>query len=156
VDTDPRQQRFVPHATREALARRVTLAKIAPEWEPVFRAVTSSAHRLDSLGAVVATGSHDVPTPSGLGLHWEMWSYVEGGMTPLRAIAAATVNGAAALGMSAHLGSLEPGKLADLVVMNANPLEDIRNSIQVRAVMLNGVLYNAETLQRISDSAREF
>ncbi|MDQ3607143.1 MAG: amidohydrolase family protein, partial [Gemmatimonadota bacterium] len=63
-------------------------------------------------------------------------------MTPLEALRAATLAGAQYLGMGAHLGSLEPGKFADLVVLDANPLENIRNSERVSMVMKNGVLYN--------------
>ena len=149
VDTDPKQERFVPHAVRESLARRINLQKIAPEWEPAFHVVVRSINRLASHGATVAIGSHDTPTPGGLGAHWEMWSYVEGGMKPHDALRAATINGAIGMGMSKSLGSIEPGKLADLIILNANPLESIRNSIDIRAVMMNGLLYDANTLERI-------
>ena len=149
VDTDPKQQRFILHSARESLARRVKLAKIAPEWNSVYDAVVQSVARLASEGATVATGSHDVPTPSGLGLHWEIWSYVEGGMRPIDALRCATLNGAREVGMQAELGSLEPGKLADLLILTANPLENIRNTLKLTTVMLNGRALNADTLEPI-------
>jgi imidazolonepropionase-like amidohydrolase len=75
-----------------------------------------------------------------------MWSFVKGGWTPLQALQAATVMPAKTLGMDRDLGSLEPGKLADLVVLDANPLENIRNTDKVAKVMLGGRLYDARTL----------
>jgi imidazolonepropionase-like amidohydrolase len=75
-----------------------------------------------------------------------MWSFVKGGWTPLQALQAATVMPAKTLGMDRDLGSLEAGKLADLVVLDANPLDNIRDSDKVRSVMLGGRLYDATTL----------
>lgn len=145
-DTMPKQRRFILHAARENLRRRVTFAKIAPEWEPTYHAVVESAARMVAHGARVATGSHDIPTPSGLGEHWEVWSYVDGGMTPLEALRCATLTGAEDMGMQAELGSLEKGKLADLVVLTANPLDNIRNTLKIDDVMKNGLLYDGNTL----------
>ena len=75
----------------------------------------------------------------------------QGGMTPLEALDSATISGARYLGMDKDLGSIETGKLADLVVLDKNPLEDIRNSDSVRFVMLNGRLYDAKTLNEIGN-----
>jgi imidazolonepropionase-like amidohydrolase len=75
-----------------------------------------------------------------------MWSFVKGGWTPLQALQAATVNPARTLGLSRDVGSLEVGKLADLVVLDANPVENIRNTEKVSQVMLGGRLYDAATL----------
>jgi adenine deaminase len=76
----------------------------------------------------------------------------QGGMNPLQAIRCATLNGAEYLGMAKEIGSLESGKLADLIVLGANPLEDIRNSEKVKYVMLNGRLFDAETMNEIGNS----
>ena len=70
----------------------------------------------------------------------------QGGMTPMEALAAATINPARSLGLDRELGSLEAGKLADLVVLDRNPLENIRNTDSVSMVMVNGRLYDAATL----------
>jgi hypothetical protein len=150
VDTDPRQQRFILHSARESLARRVRMAKIFPEWETVYTDVITSVARLANQGARINTGSHDIPTPSGLGIHWELWSYVDGGMKPIDALRAATIAGAEAVGMSHDLGSIEPGKLADLLVLDANPLDDIHNTLSLDTVMRNGVAYDSNTLERRS------
>jgi imidazolonepropionase-like amidohydrolase len=74
-------------------------------------------------------------------------------MTPLEALACATINGARYLGLDKDLGSLEPGKLADLVVLDRNPLENIRNSDSVGRVMVNGRLYDAATLAELAPKA---
>jgi imidazolonepropionase-like amidohydrolase len=84
----------------------------------------------------------------GLGAHWELWMLSQGGMTPLEALRCATLNGASYLGLEREIGSLEEGKLADLVVMEKNPLENIRNSDSIRLVMLNGRLYDAATMNQ--------
>ena len=78
----------------------------------------------------------------------------QGGMTPLEALQAATINGARYLGLDKELGSIEAGKLADLVVLDRNPLENIRNSDSVRLVMVNGRLYDAATLNELGNHPR--
>ena len=85
----------------------------------------------------------------GLGVHWEMWMLAQGGMSPLEALRASTLNGAEYLGMGKYLGSIQEGKLADLVVLTKNPLNDIQNSDSVEMVMLNGKLYDATTMIEI-------
>ena len=85
----------------------------------------------------------------GLGVHWEMWMFVQGGMSPLEALKASTINGAEYLGMGKYLGSIQEGKLADLVVLANNPLYDIQISGSVELVMLNGKLYDATTMNEI-------
>jgi imidazolonepropionase-like amidohydrolase len=75
----------------------------------------------------------------------------QGGMTPHEALRAATLSGAEYIGLDGDLGSLEPGKLADLIVLERNPLEDLRNSESVQYVMLNGRLYDARTLAQLGN-----
>ena len=96
----------------------------------------------------VNTGAHG--QEEGLGTHWELWSFVRGGWTPLEALRAATINPARHLGMDADIGSLEKGKLADLVILDADPLEDIRNSDKISGVMLNGRLYDPVTMNEVT------
>jgi adenine deaminase len=76
---------------------------------------------------------------------------VQGGMTPMQALRCATMNGASYLGMDKEIGSLETGKLADLVVMNDNPLDNIRNSNTIKYVMVNGRLYDADSMNEIGN-----
>lgn len=75
-------------------------------------------------------------------------------MSPLQALQTGTIVPAKSLGMDRDIGSLEPGKLADLVVLGANPLDDIRNSEKVVQVMLGGRLYDAATLDEVAPRAR--
>ena len=91
----------------------------------------------------------------GLGAHWEIWMLAQGGMTAMEALAAATINPARSLGLDRELGSLEAGKLADLVVLDRNPLENIRNTDSVSMVMVNGRLYDAATLNEIASGTRK-
>ncbi len=98
-------------------------------------------------GGCVAVGAHGIMP--GLGTHWEMWGLVLGGLAPLEALRAGTLRGAEKLGLAQDLGSLEPGKLADFVVLDANPLEDIHNSTKIRYVVKNGMVYDAESMTEI-------
>jgi hypothetical protein len=77
----------------------------------------------------------------GLGVHWELWSLASGGMTSLDVIRVGTLLGAEAIGLGKELGSLEPGKLADLQVLDGDPLADIKNTNTIRYVMKDGRLY---------------
>ncbi len=141
---------FTPRAIVDPLAiRRGTM----PEWDYNHVGLAAAARDLVEAGVRVQLGAHG--QMQGLAAHWELWSFVQGGMTPLQAIRAATLDGAYYLGMDGDLGSLEPGKLADLIVLEANPLEDIRNTDHIRFVMLNGRLYDASTMDEIAPTPRE-
>ena len=129
-----------PRILRAASARRV----IAPEDEYADTWAAREARKLADRGVAVNIGAHG--QQEGIAAHWEMWSFVKGGWTPLQALQAATIMPARTLGMERDLGTLEAGKLADLVVLEANPLEDIHNSDNVSQVMLGGRLYDAATL----------
>ncbi|HEX5724966.1 MAG TPA: amidohydrolase family protein, partial [Longimicrobiaceae bacterium] len=85
----------------------------------------------------------------GLDAHWELELFTQGGFTPLQAIRVATINGARYHGLDRDLGSIEAGKLADLVVLERNPLDDVRNTRSIRWVMLNGVLYSGADASRV-------
>ncbi|MBL8265290.1 amidohydrolase family protein, partial [Steroidobacter sp.] len=134
-------------------ARAMTRVKAAPEiWEIGFRSAARSIKKLDDAGVTIHAGSHgQVP---GLSLHWELWLLAEGGMSNHRVLRTATANGAKTLMLDRQLGSLEPGKLADLIVLDANPLEDIRNTNTVRYTMLNGRLYDSLSMNEIGNYNR--
>ena len=104
----------------------------------------SIGKQLADAGVLVNTGGHG--QREGLATHWELWMFVQGGMSPLEALRAATAAPAEYLGLDNDLGSLEKGKLADLVVIDGDVTMDIRMSDRVTHVMLNGRLYDAQTL----------
>lgn len=137
----PILSRWVPPAV---LQPRSVRRPMAPEADYRDDEAARSARAVLQQGIRVNTGGHG--QREGLATHWEMWSFARGGFTPMEALAAATINPAHHLGMQKDLGSLEAGKLADLVVIDGNPLEDIRQSDKVDKVMLNGRLYDAESL----------
>ncbi len=103
-------------------------------------------------GTKVNLGAHG--QLQGLGAHWELWMLEQGGMTPMQALRCATINGASYLGMDKEIGSLEQGKLADMVVLDYNPLEDISNSTSIRYVMANGRLFDAESMNEVGNTER--
>ncbi len=129
-----------PHILQPRTVRRV----LAPEEDYHHKVSAATAKLMADEGVLVSIGAHG--QREGLASHWEMWGFVQGGMSPLQAIRAATATPAKALGYDADLGSLEVGKLADMVILDANLLEDIFVSDKVNMVMLNGRLYDAATL----------
>jgi imidazolonepropionase-like amidohydrolase/Tol biopolymer transport system component len=145
----PLLRRYVPQALLEARAVR---RETAPEEDfNVIRAARAAAE-LQRAGVQVSIGAHG--QREGLAAHWEMWMLVKGGLTPLEAIRCATLTPARVLGLDADIGSLEPGKLADLVVIDGDPLADIRQSDRVSHVMQNGRLYEAATMNEVGATPR--
>ena len=98
-------------------------------------------------GGRAGLGSHG--QMQGIGAHWETWNLGSGGLTPHETLRVVTLFGAEAIGLQQDLGSLEPGKLADLLVLDRNPLESIKNTNSIRYVMKNGELYEGDTLNQI-------
>ncbi len=136
------------HAPPAALAAQNARREIAPEEDYVDAASAREAKKLADKGVQVSIGAHG--QQAGLGAHWEMWSFVRGGWSPVEALRAGTIMPATSLGYAKDVGSLEVGKLADLVVLDADPTVDIRNSDKVRQVMLGGRLYDAATLNEVA------
>jgi len=91
----------------------------------------------------------------GLAQHWEIWMMAQGGMTPLQALATGTINPAKEFGLDHQLGSLKAGKLADLIVIDGDPLSDIRQSDRVTHTMVNGRLFDANTMHELFPVKRE-
>lgn len=114
------------------------------EYENGHMQVSRTVKKLSEAGVTVNMGAHG--QIQGIGAHWEIWMMQQGGMTNHDALKTATINAARSLGLDGNIGSLEVGKLADLVVMDKNPLDNIRNTETIRYTMVNGRLYDAETM----------
>jgi len=129
-----------PHILQPRSVRRIK----APDDDFHHVRSAATAKLLADRGVAVSIGAHG--QREGLASHWEMWGFAQGGMSPLQALRSATITPAGHLGFANDIGSIEAGKLADLVVLDANILEDIFQSDRVHMIMLNGRLYEARTL----------
>jgi imidazolonepropionase-like amidohydrolase/Tol biopolymer transport system component len=137
---------FTPREVVDARSRR---RPMAPEDDFNHILIAKGVKQIVNAGGSVQLGAHG--QIQGLGAHWELWMLQQGGLTPMEALRAATADGARYLGLDADLGTIEKGKLADLIVLDRNPLENIRNSESLNMVMLNGRLYDAKTLNEIGN-----
>lgn len=140
---DAKVKRFVPEDIIETKGTRMMWYR--PD-EYVYQQSAASAAQMIRAGGKVCVGGHG--EFQGLSYHWELWS-LGSGLTNWEALRAATLTGAEAIGVDADLGSIEPGKLADLVVLKKNPLDDLRNTTAIRYVMKNGELFDADTLNEL-------
>lgn len=112
-----------------------------------FPSIAADAAKVQAEDGLVGIGSHG-ETP-GIGFHYEMELHAAGGMTPMAILHAATIGSAETIGRKSDLGSIEPGKLADLVVLTRDPLADIHNARAIAEVMRGGTLYDAATLDML-------
>ncbi|WP_055445372.1 amidohydrolase family protein [Lacinutrix himadriensis] len=144
--------KFMPRSIIDSRSRHRTMAP-EEEYKNGHILVSETCKALSDAGVKVNLGAHG--QLQGLGAHWELWMLQQGGMTNHEALKAATINGADYLGMHADIGSLKKGKLADLIVMDENPLEDIRNSESIIYTMINGRLYDTETMDEIGNYSKK-
>lgn len=141
---DPKLARFTPRPF--VLARTQRRSWFAQE-EHVFSRVAAQAAKIIRAGGRVGVGSHG--QLQGLGYHWELWALASGGLTPAEALRAATRHGAEMIGVSQDVGTVTAGKLADLVILDADPLADIRNSDDIAYVVKNGEVFDGDTLDKV-------
>ena len=134
---DAKLNRFFP---RETLDARSIRRETAPDWDYHHIEVAKSLKTLRDAGVKVQVGGHG--QLQGMATHWEIWMLTQGGFSNFEALRAATIDGADYIGFGAQLGSLEVGKRADLVVLDGNPLENIRHTADTRYVMVDGRLFD--------------
>ncbi len=149
---DEKLQRFTPYEELAGKARRRGAGWFMEE-EYNFPRLAKVVADIVNAGGKVGVGSHG--QLQGLGYHWELWAIQSGGLTEHQALRVATLFGAEAIGVQDDLGSIEPGKLADLVIFERNPLDDLRNTNTIQMVMKNGRLYDGNTLDEIWPRQRE-
>ena len=151
LDKDPKTAFFTP---AETLTRQTRRRPMIVEEDYNFPLIARGVRDVVRAGGLAGLGSHG--QQDGIAAHWELWMLQSGDMTEMEALRIATTIGAESIGYGQDLGSLEPGKLADLVVLDSNPLEDIQNTVDLRYVMKNGELFEARTLDRLWPSPRPF
>lgn len=145
VHDDAKVTRFIPHASfLDWITRRRNWYR---QDEYDYPQIAASAAKIIGAGGKVCIGGHG--ELAGLGTHWEIWALSTGGISNLEALRAATISGAEAIGYAQDLGSIEVGKLADLIVLSKDPLKDIHNTNTIRYVMKNGDLYEGDTLDEV-------
>ncbi|NUQ51997.1 MAG: PD40 domain-containing protein [Phycisphaerales bacterium] len=152
--------KFVPRYVVDPRSRRRTDAP-DEEWNHVMEGrVAKDVLDAKQAGVIGASGKGGGPTlgahgqMAGIGPHWELWMLAQGGMSPMEALRAATIDGAWYVGLDNDIGSIAPGKLADLLLFAKDPSQNIRDSQSISMVMLNGRLFEAATLAQVAPVAK--
>ena len=150
VSKDAKQQRWIPWRELMPHLRRRWLR---PVTDYHFGVQAQAVADIIANGGYSSIGSHG--QAHGIGSHWEVWM-LSAALGPMGALEVASSHGAHFLGADKDLGTLEPGKLSDLMVLNANPLDDIHNTVKIAMVMKAGTLYDADTLDEIWPEKKPF
>jgi hypothetical protein len=134
---------FTPRAIIDSRSRYRIMAP-EEDYQNDHILTSKTVNSLSNSGVKVNMGAHG--QLQGMGAHWELWSIQQGGMSNLESLKTATINSANYIGAGKDIGSLEVGKLADILVLEKNPLDDIQNSASLCYTIANGRMYNSETM----------
>ncbi|MBT8220466.1 MAG: PD40 domain-containing protein [Bacteroidia bacterium] len=140
---------FTPRPIIDSRSRHRTMVP-DEEYENGHILTSQSCKKLQDAGVNINLGAHG--QLQGLGVHWELWMLGQGGMTNMQALRSATMNGAEYLGMETEIGSLTEGKLADIIVIDGDPLENLMDSENVMYTIINGRVYDASTMNEIGNN----
>jgi Tol biopolymer transport system component/imidazolonepropionase-like amidohydrolase len=140
--------KYTPRYVVDSRSRHRTMVP-EEEYKNGHILTSETVSALANEGVKVNLGAHG--QLQGLGAHWELWMLQQGGLSNHDALKAATINGADYIGMADEIGSLEKGKLADLIIMDNNPLENIQHTNSVIYTMVNGRLYDVSTMNEIGN-----
>ena len=147
---DDKYNRFIP---RSDLEQKHSAVVDRPKSSFSFAIVAEGLKDILRAGGYGALGEHG--EQPGIGTHWELWSYAEA-LTPLEALTVGSYGGAHFVGLDKEIGSIEVGKIADLIVLNSNPLDDIRNTTDIAWVIKAGNIYDGDTLDRVWPDQQSF
>lgn len=139
---------FTPRGIIDSRSRHRTMVP-QEEYDNGHILVSKSCKKLSDAGVGINLGSHG--QIQGIGAHWELWMIQQGGVSNLQALRSATVTGAEYLGMDADIGSLKAGKLADFIILDKNPLDNIRNTESIIYTIANGRMYDANTMNEMGN-----
>ncbi|MFZ1705444.1 MAG: amidohydrolase family protein [Saprospiraceae bacterium] len=140
--------KYTPRAIVDSRSRHRTMVP-QEDYDNGYILTSKSLKKLNDVGVKINLGAHG--QLQGLGAHWELWMLQQGGMSNYEALRCATINGAHLLGMEKEIGTLKAGKLADLIVIDGDPLKDIRQTENVVYTMINGRLYDTQTMNEIGN-----
>jgi Tol biopolymer transport system component len=151
IHDDAKLRRFTPHSEIDQKSLRRSMWVREDQFG--IKGIAADAAKIIAAGGRIGLGGHG--ELQGLGVHWELQALASGGMPLHDLLRVGTILGAEAIGHGKDFGSLEVGKLADLQVLDKNPLQDVRNTLSIRYVMKNGRLYDANTLDEIWPRAQK-
>lgn len=149
---DEKLLKYYPRAIIDSRSRHRTMVP-EEEYKNGHILVSETCKQLSDAGVKVNLGAHG--QLQGLGAHWELWNIAHGGVSNMEALRSATMNGAEYIGLQKDIGSLEVGKLADLLILEKNPLDDIQNTNTVEFTMMNGRLYDTKTMNEVGNHPNE-
>ena len=147
-----KNERLLRYTPSFLLDERAIRRPTAPDNQYNHVEVAKYAKELRDEGVSVHIGAHG--QREGLAAHWELWLMTHGGFTPWEALRGGTIDGAKHLGMGNHLGSIEAGKLADMMIVDGDVLNDIRRSEYVSYTVINGRVYDAATMNEVGSTTK--